>query len=244
MFHYPPKDNPARTTSSVFKSIPWVETQSHVVLPISLRFFLLQCLGDKTSNLKFASILSAAYPIHMHHLQEPRAKMPLCSVTAQPGAVRRSNNVNKRADEEQKNKQTCYCACKNCCYQEIKKLHVAYAAWLHSALLFNSEITATRYKENQDLQKKKNWFTKPGEVTKMSFSSLHFRDCIFIFMAQNTTLRTHYISFLKDGIDLNFKKFCWSFTTLRGLQAPQCVILKDKEITNWLGVCLSAFKCQ
>lgn len=28
--------------------------------------------------------------------------MPLCSVTAHPGAVRRSNNVNKRLDEEQK----------------------------------------------------------------------------------------------------------------------------------------------
>lgn len=102
MFHYFAKDSPARTTSSVFEPIPWVETQSHVVLPVSLRFFFLQCLGDKTSNLKFASILSAAFPIHMQRLQEPRAKMPLCSVTAQPGAVRRSNNVNKRVDEEQK----------------------------------------------------------------------------------------------------------------------------------------------
>lgn len=96
------KGQPASTTSSVFESIPWVGAQSHVVPPISLRFFLLQCLGDKTSNLKFASILSAAFPIHMQRLQEPRAKMPLRSVTAQPGAVRRSNNVNKRADEEQK----------------------------------------------------------------------------------------------------------------------------------------------
>lgn len=43
----------------------------------------------------------------------------------------------------------------------------------------------------------------------MSFSSVHLSDYIPIFMVQNRTLKNHiivYISFLKDGIDLNFKK--------------------------------------
>lgn len=66
---------------------------SHAVIPISLRFVLLECLGDETSDLKFASILSVAFPIHMHRLQEPRAKMPLYSVTNKPGAVKRCTRM-------------------------------------------------------------------------------------------------------------------------------------------------------
>lgn len=128
--------------------------QKHIcaILPVSLRFVLFSCLGDKSSNLKFASILSVAFPIHMHCLREPRAKMPLCSVTNKPGAFERSNRMLIKGLMRRKNKQTNYCASKNSCYQEIKTLHVAHAACLClcSTLLFKSGVVSAMYK---DLQK-------------------------------------------------------------------------------------------
>lgn len=181
MFHYCAKDNPARTVSSVFKSIPWVGTQSHIVLSISLRFFLLQCLGDTTSSLKFASILSAAFPIHMHRLQEPRAKMPLCSVTAQPGALRRSNNVNKRADEEQKINKPALVPVRIAATRKLKNYTWHMLPGCTQALLFSSKIVATRYKENQDLQKKKSIYKPWWGYKNVIFLSASLRLHIYFY---------------------------------------------------------------
>lgn len=118
----------------------------------------------------------------MHCLQEPRAKMPLCSVTAQPGALRRSNNVNKRADEEQKINKPALVPVRIAATRKLKNYTWHMLPGCTQALLFSSEIVATRYKENQDLQKKKkNQFTNPGEVTKMSFSSASLRLLIYFY---------------------------------------------------------------
>lgn len=91
----------------------------------------------------------------MHRLQEPRAKMPLCSVTAQPGALRRSNNVNKRADEEQKINKLAIVPVRIAATRKLKNYTWHMLPGCTQALLFSSEIMATRYKENQELQKKK-----------------------------------------------------------------------------------------
>lgn len=83
---------------------------------------------------------------------------------------------------------------------------MAYAACLHSALLFSSEIVSTRYKENEVNWFAKKQFAKSGDITKMSFSYVHPWDYILIFMVLNKTLKYPiivYLLFLKDGVDLS-----------------------------------------
>lgn len=191
MFHYFAKDNPARTTNNVFKSIPWAETQSHLVLPISLRFFLLQCLGDKTSNLKFASILSAAFPIHMHHLQEPRAKMPLCSVTAQPGAVRRSNNVNKRADEEQKINKPAIVPVRIAATRKLKNYtwHMLPGCTQHCCSTLKSQLLGTK---KTNIWKKKSIYKIWWGYKNVIFFSASLRLHVYFYGLKNHSKKSHY----------------------------------------------------
>lgn len=58
-------------------------------------------------------------------------------------------------------------------------------------------------------------------------------------------LQNHKIVYIsKEGLDLKNLSFAGASPWSEGLKAPQYVVLKDKEIMNWLEVCLSGFEVQ